>query len=168
MYTLISEKICEVDTFYGTLELRKGTKIVIKYCISVLHPFLYNLFEIFIFWKISTNIKKIIMILLIFSIFWYFLKYHDISNPAFGGLCREGEIFHLTNVIGAMLCVVVVLLHLWYRQRLLRQAASRLWDSCHQRPQLRQLHVSCSSFFLPVSTLYQWQWQGLRPQAQGL
>ena len=27
MYTLISEKICEVDTFYGTLELWKETKI---------------------------------------------------------------------------------------------------------------------------------------------
>ena len=29
------------------------TLIVIKYGISVLHPLLYNLFEILIFWKIS-------------------------------------------------------------------------------------------------------------------
>jgi len=32
--------------------------MVIKYCISMLHPLLYNLFEIFIFWKIS-KISKI-------------------------------------------------------------------------------------------------------------
>jgi len=53
--------------------------MVIKYCLSVLQPLLYNLFDFFC--KISNRIENIKniknnMILLIFSIFWYFLKYH--------------------------------------------------------------------------------------------
>ena len=50
----------------------------------------------------------------------------------------------LSCLFSPMYCCdyVVVVFHLWYRQGLLRQVASRLWDSRQERTQLCQLHVS--------------------------
>jgi len=46
--------------------------MVIKYCISVLHPLLYNYLKIFIFWEISKISYSYIFDILIFSKISYF------------------------------------------------------------------------------------------------